>query len=325
MSSYGLSAQETAAIERVAKLDEVMIRHPDMDLALKGIQRCIALSEQYKEPVGCMLLAEGGMGKSSICQMINASLPGGIVQTGDAEVTLVPAFFAEVPSTVSVNYLATNILAGLHDVNPDVGTVAAKTKRIATLLQHCGTKVIFLDECHNLLNTTRRSASPNLVALRWFKSLVNNSGICVCLSGTPESEAIVDSDLSFQLPRRFKHRYRIQPLVPGSMDRPGTLYHFLTKMCGHIRDRFSLQNMPLIASYPETLRVYAATHGNLGYVMTLIKEALLMTWRQGGHAVSIEEFAKVWDLGTMGKASIARRNPFRISEGELAAEFRGKR
>ncbi|RBH41644.1 hypothetical protein C3F00_040660, partial [Pseudomonas sp. MWU13-2860] len=76
MSNFGLSALEEAAIERVATLDEVMIRHPAMDLALNGIQRCIAQSTQFKEPVGCMLLAEGGMGKSTVCRIIQASLPG---------------------------------------------------------------------------------------------------------------------------------------------------------------------------------------------------------------------------------------------------------
>ncbi|WP_047237661.1 TniB family NTP-binding protein [Chromobacterium subtsugae] len=322
MSNFGLSALEEAAIERVATLDEVMIRHPAMDLALNGIQRCIAQSTQFKEPVGCMLLAEGGMGKSTVCRIIQASLPGGFIQTPDAEVTLVPAFHAEVPSPVSVNYLATNILAGLHDLNPNAGTIPAKTKRIATLLQHCGTKVIFLDECHNLLNTGDRSASTNLVAFRWLKSLVNNCGICVCLSGTPESEAIVDSDLSHQLTRRFKYRFRIEPLTPGSVDRPGALYYFLTQMCTHIRDRFSLQHMPLIANYPDTLRVYAATHGNLAFVMTLIKDTLQYVWRREGTSVSLEDFAAVWDTGIMSKASIAKRNPFRLSEGALAGEFR---
>jgi len=322
--SFGLSSQELAGIERVAKLDEVMIRHPAMDYALQGIQRCVAQSAHFREPVGCMLLAEGGMGKSSVCKIIQSMFQGGVVETSDAEVTLVPSFHAEIPSTVSVNYLATNILSGLHDRNPDYGTIPAKTKRISTLLQRCGTKVIFLDEFHNLLNNNNRSATANLVALRWLKSLVNNSEVCICLSGTPECESIIDSDLSMQLPRRFQHCFRMEPLTPGTTDQPGALYHFLTQMCSHIRDRFTLEHMPLIANYPDTLRAYAATHGNLSFVMTLIKEALQHAWIQGHSSVVLEDFAMVWDSGAMRKASIAKRNPFRLSEGALAAEFRGK-
>lgn len=324
MIKFGISDQETLNIERISKLDEVLIRHPEMDKAIRGIHRCIIQSLQYKEPVGCMLLAEGGMGKSSVCKIIQAGLQESIIQTLNAEVTLVPAFRAEVPATVSVNYLASNILAGLHDLNPDIGTIPAKTKRIATLLQKCGTQIIFLDECHNLLNTNDRSAAANMVALRWLKSLVNSSGVCACLSGTPDSVALIDSDQSYQLTRRFKHRFTLEPLVPGTEDKPGPLYHFLTQMCIHARDRFSLQHMPLIGSYSDTLRVFAATHGNLEYVMTLIKEAILMSWRKSGQSVSLEEFAEVWDSGVMGEASIAKRNPFRLNTGELAAQFRGK-
>ncbi|AUH51288.1 hypothetical protein CXB49_10920 [Chromobacterium sp. ATCC 53434] len=325
MMNFGLSAQELAVIERAAVLDEVIIRHPTMDLALQGIQRCIAQSVHFKEPVGCMLLAEGGMGKSSVCKLIQSMLQGGVVKTDDSEVTLVPAFCAEVPSTVSVNYLATNILTGLHDPNPDYGTIPAKTKRIATHLQTCRTVVIFLDEFHNLLNKNDRSATANLIALRWLKSLVNNSGVCICLSGTPDCKDIIDSDCSLQLPRRFKQSFLMEPLSPGTADQPGTLFHFLTQMCIYIRDRFSLEHMPLIANYPEVLRVYAATHGNLSFVMTLIKEGLQHAWRQGCSSVSLEDFAAVWDTGIMRDATIAKRNPFRLSDGALAAEFRGIR
>lgn len=322
MINFGLSPLEEAVIERVAKLDEVMIRHPTMESALNGIQRCIAQTAHFKEPVGCMLLAEGGMGKSSVCKIIKRSFPGEVIQTADAEITTTPVFHAEVPATVSVSYLATNILAGLNDADPDKGTNAAKTLRIATLLRQCRTKIIFIDECHNLLNTAKNTESANQTALRWLKSLVNESKICVCLSGTPESEAIIDSDLSFQLIRRFKYRFPLQPLLPGSKENPGELYHFLSQMCLHIRERYALSHTPMIANYLDTLRVYAATHGNLSYVMTLIKEALQKVLLTGATSLSLEDLAAVWDTGLLSKASIAQQNPFRLSEAALASEFR---
>jgi|GEM_PF-810621 len=322
MINFGLSAREEAAIERVAKLDEVMIRHPAMEAALNGIQRCIAQTAHFKEPVGCMLLAEGGMGKSSVCKIIQRCFPSEDIQTTDAEITTVPVFHAEVPSTVSVSYLATNILAGLNDASPEKGTNAAKTLRIATLMRQCRTKIIFIDECHNLLNTTKNTAAANKTALRWIKSIANDSKACICLSGIPESEAIIDSDLSFQLTRRFKYRFQLQPLLPGSKENPGELYHFLSQMCLHIRERYALSHIPMIANYLDTFRVYAATHGNLSYVMALIKEALQQVLLKGGNSLSLEDLAAVWDTGLLRTASIAQQNPFRLGESALASEFR---
>ncbi|WP_028450795.1 TniB family NTP-binding protein [Chitinibacter tainanensis] len=309
-------------IDRIAKLDNVVVQHPDMINAIEGIKRCINLSEKYREPVGCMLLAEGGMGKSTICKLIEAGLPKGIHKTETEEIKIISAFRAEVPSQISLSHLASNILSGLSDSTPDSGTIAGKTKRIATHIKNCQTKVIFLDECHNFLVASPVRNSAHIAALRWIKSLVNSTSACLCLVGTEESESIIDSDMSFQLTRRFKYRFRIRKLMPGTSKNPGELYYFLDRMGTHLKKEFLLENVHLADSYLNTVRIYLATSGNLDYIMTLIKEGLQLTLGAAGKQLTLDDFAIVWDSGIMHSASCTKRNPFRLSEADLAGEFR---
>ncbi|QBC42591.1 TniB family NTP-binding protein [Iodobacter fluviatilis] len=225
-------SNEYESIQRVSELDKVLICHPSFDFALKGILRAIVQSHSFKEPVGCMLLADGGMGKTKICETILSMFQKTQVQNVDAEITYIPAFYAEVPSPVSVSTLASNMLEKLNDPSHLAGTIASKTKRIVGYLKTCETRIILLDEVHNLLNNkVRGSERVNTIALRWLKSLVNNSGVCVCLVGVPECETIIDSDPTWQQARRFKYRFRLSSLHAGTVEKPGELYHFLTQMC----------------------------------------------------------------------------------------------
>ncbi|MFC7422117.1 TniB family NTP-binding protein [Iodobacter arcticus] len=315
-------SNEYESIQRVSVLDKILIRHPSFDFALKGVLRAIVQSHSFKEPVGCMLLAEGGMGKTKICEAIISMFQKKQVQNVDAEITHIPAFYTEVPSPVSVSTLASNMLEQLNDPSPLMGTIASKTKRIVVYLKTCETRIILLDEVHNLLNNGRGSEQVNTIALRWLKSLVNNSGVCICLVGVPECETIIDSDPTWQQARRFKYRFRLSPLQVGTAEKPSELYHFLTQMCSEAKKRFALVHMPMISNYQETLRMYAATRGNLSFVMTIIREAILQAWRQDRKIVELEDFAFVWDMGVVSAISIAKNNPFRMSDAQVAAVFR---
>lgn len=307
---------DSGSAMRVAEIDRFVIRHSSFQKALNGIQDCIERSQHSREPVGCMLLAEGGMGKSSICKIIQTQYNQSEIVVAEGTITPVYTLVAEVPDPVSVSMLATNLLAAMNAANPHLGTIAGKTHRVATLLKQARTRIVFLDEFHNLLGVNAHG-KPNASALNWLKSLVNLSGVCFCLSGTPGCEQIIDADTTFQINRRFRRRYHLAPLQPGTPETLGQLHIFLTQMCSHLREYFQFNRLPFIDRYDETLQMYAATHGNLAAVMDVLKETIYVALRRGKTELQIMDFAAQWDTLNLAGTAIVQKNPFGLQPTEI--------
>lgn len=308
------------AIARVARLDKVIIRHPALDAAILGIQHAIQESSHFREPVGCMLLAEGGMGKTTVCKTIMVNYPVTVEIDVDVEVTRVPTFYTEVPAPATVKALAANMLAKLNDPKPLLGNVANMTQRLCTLLKSCGTKIIFLDEFHNLLKIEKRSTHVNEIVCSWIRGLVNETGVTICLVGTLSCASIIDADT--QLARRFKWKFRLDGLKPSHGELFGYLPPFLDQLCKQALSRVVLAAMPQLNSQLNSIRMYVATQGNPSFIMALTKEAILIAISEGRNHVEIDDFGYAYDTGITLSVSLSRENPFRLSESQLARVFR---
>ncbi|MEO9385206.1 TniB family NTP-binding protein [Chromobacterium phragmitis] len=309
-----------SAVERVARLDKAIVRHTDLDHAIQGIQHAILQSSHYREAVGCMLLADGGMGKTLACKIVMASYKGGVVVEDGMEVTKRPAFYLEAPAPATVKAVAAMMLSKLGDPRPLLGSTPHMTERLIRLLKACGTQVIFLDEFHNLLKIGKRSISVNTEVCRWLRNIVNESGVTICLVGTPDCALIIDSDIQFS--RRFKFKFHLRPLKPGTAEDKGSLQLFLEHICHEAVRRVELDHIPALGNQLESLKIYAATSGNPEFIMFLIKQALLIALREHRNSIVIDDFARAWDLGITATVSIARNNPFRMTKSQLSTVFR---
>ena len=56
--------------ERIRFINNIVITSNEFMTAFTGIQDCVTRSISYSEPVGSMLLAEGGLGKTTLCKAI---------------------------------------------------------------------------------------------------------------------------------------------------------------------------------------------------------------------------------------------------------------
>jgi hypothetical protein len=308
------------ALHLISKLDRLVVQHEDLSNAYYGINECILKTEFYKESVGSLLIAEGGMGKTTTCRAIMSQMKGTIKNTETYQVTTVPAFYAEIPSPASVKTVAASMLTQLNDPNPLIGNTAQLTTRLCNLLKKCETKLVFLDELHNLLDTNKTTTKINRNVCNWIKSIVNNTSVSFCLVGLPEFAPILSIDS--QLSRRFPFNYKLNKLTPGTQENPGTLAKFLEEVFIQALQVIKLESMPNINNQHTINQVYAATSGNPSFIMSLIKESIYCSLTAGSSAVDIDHFASAWDTGVTAKSTITKNNPFRMSPGELAGYFR---
>ncbi|MFG8445220.1 TniB family NTP-binding protein [Pseudomonas aeruginosa] len=300
----------------VSELDRLVIQHPEFERAFNGVKECAEKSEYYAEPVGCLLSAEGGMGKTTICRTIMSTMPSGVKRLEDCEKNIVPAFYAEVPSPATVKTVAASMLSQLNDPNPLVGNTAQLTERLCKLLEQCETKLVFLDELHNLLDTSKSRARFNTNVCNWIKSIVNNTSVSFCLVGLPEVSPILSIDS--QLSRRFPLHYKLGRLTIGGQNLTGTLSPFLATVANEIKRIMKFQATPDFSQYELTLRIYTATSGNPAFIMSLMKESCLLALKENQETLEIHNFKTAWDKGIVAKSSLTTKNPFCLPISELS-------
>lgn len=304
----------------VSQLDKVIIRHPSWSKALTGIQECIERSAVYREPVGCFLLAEGGGGKTTVWHALSSAMPSTTKVEGGFEKTIIPAFYAEIPSPATIKSVAASLLAKLHDPNPLSGTTAHMTARLIRLLGECETRLVFLDEFHHLFDIRKKTTQVNIQVCNWIKSLVNATKVTFCLAGLPQFAPILSCDT--QLIRRFPMQYEICALHPGTPDMPGHLPEFLALLNRQILQRLGLQNTLQLARMDISLQIFAATSGNPAFIMSLAKEAALHALHGRSKELTIYDFAAAWDRGITAQVSLCKQNPFKMTAAQLAASIR---
>ncbi|MGQ5525342.1 TniB family NTP-binding protein, partial [Chitinimonas sp. PSY-7] len=269
---------------------------------------------------GSLLLADGGMGKTTVCRAILAQMPHTTKVEQRLEKTLIPAFYAEVPSPATVKSVAASLLAKLNDPSPQAGNAGQMTQRLCKLLAECETKLVLLDEFHHLFDIRKTSTRVNSNVCNWIKSLVNETKVTFCLVGLPQFAPILAIDS--QLARRFPLEFALLPLRVGTTAEPGSLLPFLAQIKQTLLHKLQFQAVPHLDRYDIALQIYAATAGSPAFVMALVKEAARFALNVQSSQLTLDDFAFAWDAGITAKASLSRDNPFRSSPAALAAVLR---
>lgn len=311
---------EKNAYECVAKIDKILVGHELFEKALEGINGCIKASINSREPVNCMLLGDGGLGKTTLATVIQKSMKPETVIENDLRIQTVPAFYTSFKSARTLDAITTDILRKLKDPHPTIGKIGDKAGRVLHLMKLCRTRIIFVDEVHDLDGFEKRNYQKMEKFFKWIKELCNECGPVICLMGITQCHNVFDSDT--QMSRRFKNKYYLNPLTVGTKAEPGLLPGFLRDMRAEIIVRTPLKSMPPMDEYLYSLQVFAATGGNLDFIMTLIKEAARSALLEKRISVEIMDFSKVWADGILDSVSKVPFNPFLATEAELAAAFR---
>lgn len=62
-------------LDKINKIMQLVIVSSEFNTAYKGILLCAEKNKTYAQPFGCLLLAKGGLGKTTLCQTIVKSIP----------------------------------------------------------------------------------------------------------------------------------------------------------------------------------------------------------------------------------------------------------
>ncbi|CAG9180654.1 TniB family NTP-binding protein [Cupriavidus pinatubonensis] len=316
------SDREREIYREIAGLDRIVIHHPGMKAAVDGIKNCIKASVWARSPECCMLLGDGGMGKTTIAKMIMAALPPQTIVKDDCEIDTTPAFYMSLPPGGKVSHVTEAMLTNLNDRDPLAGSGYSKDRRIARLLTSCGTVIVFIDELHNLSLIQQRDPLAGQKISAWLKGLFNVEATVICLLGTLECQSIFDH--SAELSRRFKNKFLLIPLDCGTPDAPGTLQMFLQKLSAQIVKNTSVTGMPNFSNYGLALSVFAATQGSIDFAATLLKDAARNCLLAGRDVVTEEDLAYAFSTGkSSSQALTGNRNPFHMERKHLAKLIRG--
>jgi type II secretory pathway predicted ATPase ExeA len=308
-------------IRRVAKFDEILVGHPRMLAAINGVLECMSWSRESKEPRGAAILGEGGTGKTTVCNVVLKRFPPSEERTGDAIVKVVPAFYCAVPAATCIGGLVESLLSGLGDPFPEHGNPRKKTKRLITLLRECRTRIIFLDEFHNLANTSTPGMRKSVQLCEWLMHLTNRSNVMLCLVGIPSCENLVDYDP--QMFRRFSEKYRLGDLSLGTQKEPGELITYLRTLCKRGKELVGVSAFPDFQNYTLACQMWAATAGRPSFIALLLKNAMLAALRDKREYVSEEDLVVAFDRGCTAEIALTAKNPFLLTRAQLAASLRG--
>lgn len=304
---------------RIASLDSIVVGHDAVKAAIAGIADCISWSNVSSEPRGAVLVGIGGTGKTTICSAICNRFPPGEIVEEHMVIKTVPAFYSSIPSPSTIKSVAANLLEGLGALSPRYGTAISLTARLCDLLKISRTKIILLDEFHHLLSASSQGDARAIQVCNWIKALINQTGVMVCLVGTPECEALVNCDS--QLSRRFTHRFRLSELGGGTQAEPGPLRKFLLAMTKQYVERLGLDGFVDFHDHLNVSRIWAATSGNPAFVTLLMKEATAIALSAKRTTVVIGDFFEAYQKGITLAVSKTSGNPFGMTKLDLASSI----
>lgn len=306
--------------QRIAPINRFIVSHPEFMQALNGITECMQKSHAYQEPIGSILHADGGHGKSLLCKVMIKQLPSYRRIDDSYEKTIIPAFYAQVPAAASVKSVASMLLKELGDPNPTSGNTTQITLRLCHLLRQCETKLVFLDEFHHLFRFQKTSTKLNFDVCDWIKSIINETQISFCLVGLSQFVPFLEMDS--QLARRFQYQYPLHALTLGSSSSFGSIVPFLAEVERQIQNRCEVsfdQNLdsPLLAT-----QIYAATAGNPAFIMSIIKDSILFALKDNREIITSLDLSSAWRQGTTSKVSLTKQDPFKMARSVLASQMR---
>lgn len=244
-------------------------------------------NQQYEGIIGgsdsFTIIGASGIGKSSaISRALNLIDANHVIEIEQPYTKILPCLTVQCPFDSSVKGLLLEIL---RKVDEQLGTDYAQTKRFTTdmligsvsqvCLNHIGLLVV--DEIQNVVNSKN---GKNLIGS--LTQLINNSGISICMVGTPESEIFFEQ--AMQLARRSVGlKYTALPYVE----------HF----CEVCECLFSYQYVRNITQIDNTIIdwLYQHSAGVISIVVSLIHDAQEIAILNGREVLNIKSLDEAYN------------------------------
>lgn len=289
-----------------AKARKLLVRYPRFKELHETIRECQEDSIEAGEPSCLAIEGMTGTGKSTLVKTYAQAFPRYETETG----TVVPVFYMETPSPVTVKGMAQNMLRALGDPGARYGDTTDLDWRLIDLLDKCRVELIILDDFHHLTNV-KTPRTFKLVS-DWLKVLIKESEKPFLVVGTVgEVKQILESNE--QLNRLFV----IEPLKPfeWNMDKPKKTKEFV-QLVGHIEEGLGMGLSWEINRNEYLYLVYFATNGMMCHISRLLRQAAKYAHKSGSEGIDKSHLVKAYDKWIASKVNKA--NPFKEPEVALA-------
>lgn len=270
----------------LARANATFVLYPRLGALYRDIEQCWATSQWASEP-HCMAL-EGltGAGKTTLVKRFARAYPRRKTEDG----TEIEVLYVQTPCPVSEKAMASIMLSKLGDPAAHIGTQYALDYRLINLLIACKTRLVILDDIHNLLqaDTGRRLDRVS----NWLKVLIKESGVpflIVGISGKVEPLLLTNPELS----RLFAAR---ETLYPFDFDpnRPEVIAEF-ARFIGRIEKMISMKVDTPLQRIDLLYRLHYATLGIVANVMNLLRYAQILAAQRGASAIELQDLANAFD------------------------------
>ncbi|MBN2147200.1 MAG: TniB family NTP-binding protein [Anaerolineales bacterium] len=277
-----------------------LIRYPRFKELHQEIRRCQSLSKIAGEPQCMSLEGVTGAGKSTLVKDYAAAIPRCETQSG----TVIPVFYAEIPSPATVKGTAAALLEQLGDPLAGRGTLWSMNSRLIHFIRVCEVELVILDEFSNLIDTETNHILATVSD--WLKMLIKQTDVPFLVIGL---DGKVDRILQAnpQLSRLFAFRETLHPFAWDARDQDS-----LKEFAMFVLYTEKAVGMPLSRQLPRTellYRLHYATDGVVGHMMNLMRYAALIASENGRSVIDLTDLVISFEK-RIGKHLRIKINPF---------------
>jgi len=291
--------------EKLLQVEAVCVLYPRFADLMEQMETCRKESALANEAMSMLIYGQSGAGKTTLINQYLKNFPRKTTSDG----SIVPVFFASLPSKVTIKGCAKTLLKALGAPNASHGDEIDMTSRLVTLIKNCGVELIILDEFQHLLQ--RASAKGAQQASDWLKELMNKTKVPLVLVGMPECTKLLEAHE--QLDRRF---IVVEELASFNYVRDASEYRKFLKAVQQALP-FPQQDGALHLYDPLCAkRIYVASRGSPGRTMRLIREAAKMAVKKD-LAILAETHLATTYTKYIARLSKLPKSPWELSENEL--------
>lgn len=216
----------------------------------------------------------------------------------------------EVPSNCTLKAFATNLLTVLDDPDPEFGSEADRTRRIAERVDELEVDLIIIDEVQRLIDADTDKVKRNVA--NWLTALLNKRVCPLLLVGEQTAERVFDGSMHLQ--GRTLGQVPVDAYDWAVEQDQKEFRGFLHMVEGQL----GLPEPSGLGKMETALRIHAFAQGLLGQAVTLVGQARTIALRKDRPCITHEILAQAVDELRIGRAR-SGTNPFRVASVKAAA------
>lgn len=296
IASRRLQEYSKRALQLAVEVDRIHVNHDRFAKGLGALDRLFQIGPEFEMTHGMRLVGPPGSGKSALFRYFRDSLPRS--------------------NLFAPGYGAVGIRAGRRPTagqmvgaflrayrypfkNGGSSTVYARTGIVFDLVREKGTRLIFVDEAHNLMRQLKRrdQIDDEPEATDLLRELIDTTKVSLVMAGTDLLDRLHSVD--YHLNDRVTVRHAL-----GHFDAGAKWRGFLRAMYKKAQSF----DLAVIDSKEEADRLHAATAGNPRSLKRLVTEGVLVAADGGKAALDTESLAKAFQI-VFGSDTLMR-NPY---------------